>query len=160
MSRPWANAVRRASTSRLDDLGDRLDAALGGTDLGAARIPVWAGAVRLLQWLLILAAIGGGLWLVGLALMGYLQVPQPDTPRWQGWPVPTLMLLGGVAAGLVLALVCRLLVRLTARSRGRTAHRRLTQAIAGVAEELVVAPVEAELGAYRELRAGLDRALR
>jgi hypothetical protein len=160
MGRPWANAVRRASTSRLDDLGDRLDAALGDTDLGAARIPVWAGAVRFLQWLLILAAIGGGLWLVALAVMGYLQLPQPETPRRQGWPVPTLMLLGGVVAGLVLALVCRLLVRLTARSRGRTAHRRLTEAIAAVAEELVVAPVEAELGAYRELRAGLDRALR
>jgi len=160
MSRAWANAVRRASTSRLDDLGDRLDAALGRTDLGVARIPVWAGAVRLLQWLLVLTAIGGGVWLVVLAVMGYLQVPQPDTPRWQGWPVPTLMLLGGVAAGLLLALVCRLLVRLTARSRGRTAHARLTGAISEVARELVIDPVEAELAAYRDLRAGLDRALK
>ena len=160
MGRPWANAVRRASTSRLDDLGDRLDAALGGTDLGVARIPAWAAAVRFLQWLLILAAIGGGLWLVALAVMGYLQVPQPDTPGWRGWPVPTLMLLGGVAAGLVLALVCRLLVRMTARSRGRTAHARLTRAISGVARELVIDPVEAELAAYREFRAGLARALK
>jgi GTP-binding protein EngB required for normal cell division len=159
MARPWASAVRRASMSRLDDLGDRLDAAIGGTDLGVARIPAWAGAVRVLQWLLTLVALGGGLWLAALAVMGYLQVPQPDTPRWLGVPVPTLMLLGGVAAGLLLALVCRLLVRMTARSRGRTARARLSRAIAQVAEELVVAPVEAELAAYREFREGLDRAL-
>ena len=113
---PWARAVRRASTSRLDDLGDRLDAALGATDLGVARLPIWAGAVRLLQWLLILTALGGGAWLATLAVMGYLQVPQPDTPQWRGVPWPTLMLLGGVAVGVLLALVCRLLVRLTARS--------------------------------------------
>jgi hypothetical protein len=160
MAPAWARAVRQASTSRLDDLGDRLDAALGATDLGVARLPIWAGAVRLLQWLLILTALGGGAWLAALAVMGYLQVPQPDTPRWQGVPWPTLMLLGGVALGILLALVCRLLVRMTARSRGRTAHRRLTGAISEAARELVVQPVEAELAAYREVRAGLDRALK
>ena len=44
LGRPWVDAVRRASTSRLDELGDRLDAALAGTDLGVAKIPWWAGA--------------------------------------------------------------------------------------------------------------------
>ncbi len=159
LAAPWARAVRRASTARLDDLGDRLDAALGATDLGVARLPTWAGAVRLLQWLLILTALLGGVWLASLAVMGYLQLPQPDTPRSQGIPWPTLMLLGGVALGVLLALGCRVLVRLTARSRGRTAHRRLREAIAGVARELVVEPVEAELAAYRTVRSGLDRAL-
>ncbi len=60
MTRPWADAVRRASISRVGDMSDRLDAEIAGTDLGVARIPVWAGAVRLLQWLLILAALLGG----------------------------------------------------------------------------------------------------
>jgi GTP-binding protein EngB required for normal cell division len=160
MAPPWARAVRRASTSRLADLSDRLDAALGATDLGVARLPIWAGLVRLLQWLLILTALGGGAWLATLAVTGYLQAPQPDTPRWQGVPWPTLMLLGGAALGVLLALVCRLLVRATARSRGRTAERRLTDAISGVARELVVQPIEAELAAYREVRSGLDRALK
>ena len=46
LARPWADAVRRASTSRLPDLGDRLDRALADTDLGVARMPVgpaWSG---------------------------------------------------------------------------------------------------------------------
>ena len=59
LTRPWATAVRTASVSRLPDLDDRLDAALAGTDLGVQRIPIWAGLVRVLQWLLILSALGG-----------------------------------------------------------------------------------------------------
>ena len=48
LARPWADAVRRASMRRLPDLGDRLDAALASTDLGASSgSPLWAGAVRL-----------------------------------------------------------------------------------------------------------------
>ena len=159
MCRPWAAAVRAASTSRLDELGDRLDSALGGTDLGAARIPVWAGAVRLLQWALILTALAGGVWLGTLAVMGYLQLPAPATPDWRGVPWPTLMLVGGVLLGVLLALVCRVLVGLTARRRARSADRRLREAIAEVSEELVVEPIRDELAAYAAARAGLDRAL-
>jgi GTP-binding protein EngB required for normal cell division len=157
---PWASAVRRASTSRLDDLHDGLDRALGATDLGASRIPVWAGAVRVLQWLLLLAALAGVVWLGSLAVMGWAGSDAPDTPAYVGVPVPVLLLVGGVGLGIVLALFCRLLVGLTARSRARRADQRLRAAINGVVEELVTGPVQQELEAHREVRAGLDQALR
>jgi GTP-binding protein EngB required for normal cell division len=160
LARPWAEAVRRASVSRLPDLGDRLDAALSDTDLGASRVPAWAGAVRLLQWVLILGALAGAGWLGALAVMGYLRVPQPDTPDVGAFPLPTLLLVGGVALGLLLALVCRFLVAATARRRARVADRRLRDAVRKVSEELVVAPVEAELQAYTTVRSGLAKALR
>jgi len=159
LGRTWASAVRRASVSRLDDLHDRLDRVLGATDLGVGRIPVWAGLVRVLQWALILAAVAGAVWLGSLAVMGYLQVPAPGTPSLIGVPVPTLMLLGGVGLGILLALLCRWLVSLTARARARNADRRLRAAIREVCAELVIAPVEVELAAHRDVRAGLDRAL-
>ncbi len=120
---------------------------------------MWAGLVRVLQWALILAALAGAVWLGSLAVMGYLQVPAPGTPSLVGVPVPTLMLLGGIGLGLLLALVCRWLVSLTARRRARAADRRLRGAIREVCEEIVIAPVEAELAAHRDVRAGLDRAL-
>jgi hypothetical protein len=160
LARPWAEAVRRASVSRLPDLGDRLDAALADTDLGASRVPAWAGAVRLLQWILILGALAGAGWLGALAVMGYLRMPQPDTPDVGPVPLPTLLLIGGVALGLLLALVCRFLVAATARRRARVADRRLRDAVRKVSEELVVAPVEAELQAYTTVRTGLTQALR
>ena len=160
LSPPWAAAVRRASVSRLPDLNDALDKAVVGTDLGVARTPVWWRLVRGLQWLLLLTAVGGGVWLAALAVMGYLQLPAPETPSWQGFPVPTLMLLGGVVVGVVLALLSRVFVSVAARRRARTAERRLRSAIEDVTERLVIEPIEAEVEAYRTTRDGLAAATR
>jgi GTP-binding protein EngB required for normal cell division len=160
LSSPWADAVRRASVSRLPDLNDALDKAVTSTDLGVARTPAWWRLVRLVQWLLVLTALAGGLWLAALAGMGYLQMPAPSTPRYRGIPLPTLMLVGGVLAGLLLALLCRVVVRLSARAKARSADRRLRSAIAEVTETLVIEPVQAEVEAYRATRTGLAAALR
>ncbi len=146
--------------SRLPDLSDRLDGALSSTDLGVAKIPWWAGVVRVLQWLLILAALGGAAWLLTLAVLSYLQMSSPEPPDVGSVPLPTLMLVGGVVLGLLLALFCRVLVRATARHRAASADQRLRAAIAEVAEELVIRPVEAELTAYSTVRDGLVKALR
>ncbi|HQR25752.1 MAG TPA: 50S ribosome-binding GTPase [Nocardioides sp.] len=160
MSHPWQASIRHASVSRFDELGDRLDAALARTDLGVARIPVWAGLVRVLQWLLILAALVGAGWLALLAGGSYLRLPEPETPDWRGLPVPTLLLVAGVGLGILLALVCRLLVAATARRRSGAADARLRAAISEVSQELVVQPVADELSAYSRVRAGLQTALR
>jgi GTPase Era involved in 16S rRNA processing len=160
LTRPWAAAVRHASVSRLGDLNDALDRAVSGTDLGFSRTPLWWGLVRILQWLLFLTALAGGLWLAGLAAMGYLQMPAPETPDYRGFPIPTLMLLGGVLAGVLTALLSRLLSSLAARRKARSADRRLRAAIGEVTEELVIAPIEAEISAYRSTRDGLTSALR
>lgn len=156
----WANAVRRASVERLPDLGDRLDRALGTTDLGADKIPVWAGLVRVLQWLLIIAAVVGAGWLALLTLGSVAGLDNESTPEWLGISLPILLLGGGVALGILFALVCRVLVHLTARRRAQVADQRLRGAIGEVADELVVEPVNAELAAYTEARTGLAAALR
>jgi GTP-binding protein EngB required for normal cell division len=152
---PFADSVRRASTARLSEVGDRLDDALRTVDLDAERLPVWAGAVRVLQWLLVLAALVGGAWSVAAMLSGGLG----DLPRVGGVALPLVLLGGGVLLGVFLALVCRGLVAATARSRAAAADRRLREAVSEVASELVVAPVQTELTAYTSLRTGLDRAL-
>jgi energy-coupling factor transporter ATP-binding protein EcfA2 len=159
LARPWAEAVRRASVTRLPDLNDRLDAALSATELDTERMPVWAGLVRVLQWLLLIAALAGLVWSAVLLADPWFGVQRLDTPDVAGFPVPLVLLLGGVLLGLLLALMCRLLVSATARSRARVADRRLRSAISTVAEELVATPVRAELAAYDTVREGLARAL-
>jgi hypothetical protein len=114
--------------------------------------------VRGLQWVLLAAAIVGAVWLGVLAGMSYLQMPEPSTPDYGGFPVPTLLLVGGVAAGVVLALLSRLLIAVGARSRARRAERALREAVSAVCEELVVEPVVAELAAYRATWEGLRTA--
>ncbi|MDX6325852.1 MAG: hypothetical protein QOK15_2206 [Nocardioidaceae bacterium] len=160
LSPAWSDAVRRASVSRLDDLNDALDRAVVGTDLGVSRTPVWWRLARVLQLVLALTLLAGLLWLGVLAVLGYFQVPEPSTPQEYGLPLPTLLVLVGLAGGLALAVVGRIVNRLVARSRARSAERRLRAAIGEVTERLVVQPIDAELTAYAEVRGSLDRAAR
>ena len=83
-----------------------------------------------------------------------------SVPKYAGVSLPILLLLGGVAAGVLLALLCRLLVNATARSRARSADRGLRKAVHEVSAELVVAPIAAELDAFRTVRNGLTTALK
>ena len=152
----WADAVRRASTARLPEVGDRLDRALASTDLGADRLPAWAGLVRLLQWLLILAALLGGVWTALLVVGGGLR---DNAPLVAGMPLPLLLLVGGVLLGVLLAIGCRFLVAGTARTRAAAADKRLRDAVHEVAQELVVQPVAAELEACATVRRHLQAVL-
>jgi GTPase Era involved in 16S rRNA processing len=154
---PWVESVRRASTARLPELGDRLDAAMAGTDLGASKVPAWAGAVRVLQWLLILTAVVGAAWAALRAVGGSLSDEEHQVA---GMPLSLLMLVGGVALGIVLALVCRALVAGTARARAAAADEALRDQVHRVATELVVDPVVAELAAYSTVQSSLRAALK
>ena len=100
------------------------------------------------------------MWLGSLAVMGYLQVPQPSLPSVAGIPVPTLLLIGGVGLGILLALVCRVLVHFTARARAHSVDKRLRTGIRSVVTDMVTKPIDAELEAYNKVRHGLNDALR
>ena len=158
LSQPWVRSVRHASTSRFPDLEDRLDRAVTTTELGVSGTPAWCRLVRVLQWALLLTALAGALWLGVLAGMAYLQMPVPDTSEYRGFPLPSLMLVLGVVAGVALALLSRVLIAVGARSRARKAEKRLREAVSEVCEELVVEPVAAELAAYRSTWEGLRAA--
>ncbi len=157
LASPWVDAVQRASVSRLDELGDRLDSALAAAAIEAGRLPFWAGLVRVVQWLLLLAALGGLVWTGVLAGSGKLQ--DADTPQVAGVALALVLLVGGLVLGILLGLGCRLLVARTARARAEQADQRLRGAVAEVSHELVVDPVEIELAAYTAVRNGLSRAL-
>ncbi|CAN5487796.1 50S ribosome-binding GTPase [soil metagenome] len=154
---PWVESVRRASTARLPELGDRLDADMARTDLGVSSLPVWAGLVRVLQWLLILTAVGGAIWAGLLAAGGSLS---DEDYQVAGMPLPLVLLVGGVVLGIVLAIICRGLVAGTARTRAAAADRTLRDQVDEVATELVVTPVAAELAAYNEVQTALTEALK
>ena len=157
LNQPWVDAVHRASVSRLDELGDRLDAALAATEVRASRTPAWAWLVRVVQWLLLGAAVAGLVW-TG-ALLGTGKLSDPDTPQVAGVALALVLLVGGLALGIALGLVCRLGVASAARTRAAAADHRLREAVSEVSRELVVEPVDGELTAYTSVRSGLDRAL-
>ncbi|RZU33879.1 GTPase [Blastococcus saxobsidens] len=147
----WRDELRRTADIAEERLADSLDRAVAGTDLGPQRVPLWQRAAGGLQWLLLVAALIGVVWLLGLVLLGFFQLDDVlPLPRVEGVPLPTLLVAGGLLAGLLLALVCRPLVAIGARRRARTAERRLTAAVREVAEEELLAPMaEVERDAER-----------
>jgi hypothetical protein len=144
-----------AARSRAGDLPDALDRAIAGTDLGLSRKPFWWRVAGFLQWVFTLAAVVG----VGWLLVGYgvraLGLPALDNPRVGAVPVPTLLLLGGLALGLLTWLLLKPIVNWAARRARRRAEQRMRAAITEVAREYVVAPVREVLNAYAQARESL-----
>jgi GTP-binding protein EngB required for normal cell division len=154
----WRASIRRAARSHAAALEEDLDQAITSTDLQAGATSWWWQPVNALQWLALLAAVAGFAWLGALALAAYLQLEVPPAPDVEGFPVPTLLAVGGVAAGLAVALLTAPFVRWGANARARRARRRLQSAIATVAHERVAEPVRAEIDRHTAFRAAVAAA--
>jgi hypothetical protein len=152
---PWPGLVRGAATGEEDGLAERLDRAVAGTPLPDRR-PRWWAVLGMAQRLLAVVAAVGALWLVGLAGLGYLQLADAvPTPDLEGFPVPTVLLLGGLLLGLLLGAVTRWANGIGARRRGRVAARRLRARVAEVAEDGILSRVAGELEAHGALCSAL-----
>ncbi|MFI7430261.1 GTPase [Micromonospora sp. NPDC049836] len=157
---PWPATVTGAARSRLADLPDALDHAVAATDLGLTGRPLWWRLVGGLQWLVTLAAVAGLGWLVlGYALRA-LGLPALDYPRLGTVPWPTVLLLGGLLAGLLVAAFSRPVIRLAARRARQRAERRLLTSVGSVGERYVLNPVWAVLARYGQAREALHDAAR
>ena len=154
---PWGDAVDAAAAPPGHAMSDALDQAVIHTSL-RSRTPVWWRIVGILQILLGLAALAGALWFVALWVLGWLQFPSIETPMWGPLPWPFVLLFGGIAAGLLLALVSRFLAGIGARRRGAVINGRLRDSISLVADERVLAPVSTVLDRHRETRRHIDAA--
>jgi hypothetical protein len=178
---PWVLAARSRGQAGINKLPDALDQAVAATRVEVSRRPVWWSLVNVVQWSLIAVVAAGLLWLFVLFGFAYLQLPPLPTPVltlpiWSGGdgvvfpgapdpgsgdglgvdpfriPWPTLMVLGGLVLGLLLALVCRVFGALGARRRAMGARRRLRQSVGAVADRLVRTPVSEELAQLASCR--------
>ena len=159
LAAPWPTLVRDAVATVDEAVAERLDRAVAGADLHATA-PRWWKAAGALQRVLALAVATGLVWLLVLAVLGYLRLDDVvPVPELREVPVPTWLVVGGAAAGIVLSLMARLVNRAAARRRSRAAARSLRARIAEAGQELVIAPVEAELDAHARFCAAVAEAV-
>jgi GTP-binding protein EngB required for normal cell division len=156
----WEEAVRAASIAKIDQYAAGLDEAVANADLGISKSPWWWRGAQALQWLLLVTAVAGLGWMLGVAAMSLARDPDPAVPTVGGVWVPAIMLVGGLAAGIALALVSRLAVRASARSRARRADASLRGAIQRVTDIVVVGPLQDEVDAYVRCRDGIATAMK
>ncbi|MCA5893349.1 50S ribosome-binding GTPase [Isoptericola sp. NEAU-Y5] len=159
----WALAVRERGQEPIDRLPGELDQAVVGTRLEAARRPRWWAVAGAVQWLLLVVAVAGLLWLAAAAAVEYFRLPSlilpvltVDLTASGGGvlevPWPTLLALGGLLGGLLLALVSRGIAAWGARRRAARVRKALRDAVARVGDRLVRLPVGNELAALADCR--------
>ncbi|MGH3358355.1 MAG: GTPase [Nocardioidaceae bacterium] len=156
LTQPWVRSVRSVTTARSDEIMDSVDAAVEGTDLGVGRNPSWMRLVNVAQWLLLLVAVAGGAWWAAITVSSDTGLPELDVA---GVSVPLIVAAAAVVLGIVLSMLGRIGVRSSARTRAQTADDALRSSIGDVAEQQIFAPLDGELRAYDETRAGLQAAL-
>ncbi|MGO1385203.1 MAG: YfjP family GTPase, partial [Arachnia sp.] len=151
----WQQAIATAVHKCVPTLPDSLDQAVVTANLRTEGQPLWWQVLRFLQWLLIAAVVVGIGWLSIDVALTYFQVPRlprvmiRDIP----FPLPTLLVGGGLILGFVLSMVSRVFVGLGARSKARRARAILHKRVAEVTSREVVQPAQAELDALADSRA-------
>ncbi len=143
---PWPNLIRQAATPADESLFDRLDLAVAdAVRLVRPRKPRWWQAIGVLQIVLAIAVVIGALWLLGLAVATWFQLPQLPTPSIRRIPVPTGLVFGGASLGWALSLLSGSVARVGGQRSGTKAAKQIERAVAQVADELVLGPIQQEL---------------
>ncbi|CAN5632516.1 50S ribosome-binding GTPase [soil metagenome] len=154
---PWPEVARRRAAESLPELPRTLDRVAATTET-KLRPPRWWALGGALQYLLGLTVIAGVLWLTVLFGVSWLRLPEPPTPEWEGFSYPTLMLIGGGLAGIVLASIARLAARVGGRRRASRVRRKLRVRLTEVAESHILTPLNEELEAYQHYCDAVSRA--
>lgn len=142
----WRASATAVIETRQNELPGELDQAVRGARLSHADRPFWWAAVRAVQWLFLLVAVAGLVWLAVLAGFAYLQLPGPNVHIGRA-PVPTVLLIGGLALGLLTSVLVRPFVATGAARRRARARRSLDSGVREVARRSVLVPLDAELEA-------------
>ena len=154
----WVQSTRAVADRASEGLTDHLDQAVTRAPLVSPRDPRWWAVFGAMQWVLFALAVAGGLWLLGLAGLQYLQFHAAQAPTVEGFPVPTLLLIVGLLGGVVLAGLGRVLARTSATRAARSARAALRTEVEKVAEQHIAAPVAAELATVEQFRGALSAA--
>lgn len=160
----WARGVFDVVRAAERTLPADLDHAVVTTDLRVDRTPVWWHVIRATQWVLIAAVALGALWLTLNAILNYFGLPPfavyPVGPE-GGLRVPTatVLVLGGVVAGIALSGISQLIIGASANGAARRARKALEASVAEVARERVLAPAEEIVAAHAAARKAVDALL-
>ncbi|MEP6851992.1 MAG: GTPase [bacterium] len=155
----WQSSTSAVLETRQNALPAELDTAVRNAELSPAERPGWWTAVRAVQFLFLLVAVAGLLWLAVLAGFAYLQLPGPSYHVGRA-PLPTLLLIGGVVAGLLTSVLARPFVNVGAARRRSRARRSLEAGVREVARREVLTPLAAELDSAARFCAALAGARR
>lgn len=149
----WKEPLREMVNDNVQILDDGIDSAIAGTPLGVERSSWWWPVVKVIQWVALVAALGGALWLAAYPVAGYFQFDLPQAPRVEGIAVPTLLVFIGILLGIVLGIACSFVNRIVAKVKRRKALKNLERSVSHLVRQAVVEPVDQHLDTYNSYAA-------
>ena len=158
LPRGWRSALDRVIKLQAETLPDAIDQAVVATDLGMNEKRGWWSVVRVFQWIIFAVTVIGLGWLAtNVVLSVFLQMPAIAAPRLWRLPLPTWLVISGVAAGLLLAGISRIGVAVSAKAASVRAKYRLSKSVEKVAVDQIVTPINDELARYRQAQDALAK---
>ena len=158
MSDTWTRQARKVASEHEPALWRAVEGAVEQITGEQRRRPLWWSLLLVVQWLLALVAIAGGVAVVAYWAMTTFELADVSTPEVRGVSVPLALFLGGVGGGVVVASVGRVLAALGARRRGRRARASLQDTIAAIVRRELVRPLHDELTTATQLASTLRHA--
>ena len=153
----WKQEVVRAATRSSDSLAGNLDRAVGRADHKMSR-PWWWAVGSAFQWLMLTVALVGAGWYLAAWVTAAFGLPLIPISKVEGWPVPGLLILFGLLAGLLLAVLFGGFGSVGAARRKRASTASLRAQVDAVTQEQVVEPVLEVTERMNRLREALLRA--
>ncbi|MFC7649043.1 hypothetical protein ACFQX6_57915 [Streptosporangium lutulentum] len=155
MHEAWQNGIRDAARSRSAQLPQVLSEELSEIAPRLDRVPVWWRLLLVWQYLLVLLFVAGVAWVGTTVLYGVLGIGKLPSNlvvfgETASLPWVGLMMLSVLGLGLLTAVASRNFIVLGAGNERDRLEREMRRRVAGVAESMVIEPVERELARYNE----------
>ncbi|MEX3504212.1 GTPase [Corynebacterium sp. LK2510] len=155
----WASAVSDTADAVAAQLPEELDRAVARTTLPAQPSKAWS-VLTAVQWLALVMALCGVLWYllaafvpgVMLPLMNSLGYGSVLVPSIEGWPIPTLLIMGGLLLGFVLGVLTAVFGGMIGAGIRRRTRSALREQVAQASAGAIVEPLSQIRGDYRAFR--------
>lgn len=136
----WRHGLSAASKKASRDLQENLDGAVAKADYGMEKAWWWSAA-KVLQGVFLAFALVGALWYLAAWVTVALALPLVVIPKVEGWPVPGLLIVAGLLAGVLFSLLFGGFASIGGRRRKRLATRSLRAELEATTRREVVEPL-------------------
>ncbi|WP_433174610.1 ABC transporter [Actinoallomurus sp. CA-150999] len=159
----WRRSVREAGRSNAEALPEALGTSLRDVVPSFNQVPAWWWAVRVWQYLLLVVAAVGLVWLGAIGAFAGLKLAHAPT-RLLGEadvaPYVGLVFVCVLGLGALTALAARNMIAMTSVKHSERMEQQMREGVGTAARDLVIAPIEQELAVYARFRDEAGHAIR
>lgn len=140
----WSGAIADRTEEISQGLPAELDRAVARTTLPAEPSRGWS-FLTVLQWLALIAALVGVLWYLLVAFVPGMLTPLLGAelvPQVEGWPIPTLLILAGLLAGVIIGLLTTIFGGMIGSGVKRRTRQAIQKEVAAISQTAVVEPLQ------------------